>query len=34
MPALDQVHRHIEDNFEQHLERTKTFVRQPSISCL
>jgi acetylornithine deacetylase/succinyl-diaminopimelate desuccinylase-like protein len=33
MPALDQIHRHIEENFEQHLERTKAFVRQPSISA-
>lgn len=33
MSALERVHQHIEENFGQHLERTKALVRQPSISA-
>jgi acetylornithine deacetylase/succinyl-diaminopimelate desuccinylase-like protein len=31
--ALERIHRHIDDNFEEHLERVKRLVRQPSISA-
>ncbi|MFP5502743.1 MAG: M20/M25/M40 family metallo-hydrolase, partial [Candidatus Sericytochromatia bacterium] len=31
--ALARVHRHIDDQFETHLERVRAFLRQPSISA-
>jgi len=31
--ALEKVHGHIEGHFDEHLERVKAFVRQPSISA-
>jgi acetylornithine deacetylase/succinyl-diaminopimelate desuccinylase-like protein len=33
MSVVERVHRDIEGDFEGHLERTKAFVRQPSISA-
>jgi acetylornithine deacetylase/succinyl-diaminopimelate desuccinylase-like protein len=33
MAAREKIHGHIEDHFDQHLERVKAFVRQPSISA-
>ncbi|MCP4537287.1 MAG: M20/M25/M40 family metallo-hydrolase [Chloroflexi bacterium] len=33
MATLKQIHQHIDENFDEHLERTKAFVRQPSISA-
>ncbi len=33
MSALEKVHGHIEGHFDEHLERVKDFVRQPSISA-
>ena len=33
MTALERVQQHIEENFGQHLERTKALVMQPSISA-
>jgi len=33
MSALDRIHRHLDENFDRHLERTRAFVRQPSISA-
>jgi acetylornithine deacetylase/succinyl-diaminopimelate desuccinylase-like protein len=33
MSTLDAIHTHIEQHFDEHLEHTKIFVRQPSISA-
>jgi acetylornithine deacetylase/succinyl-diaminopimelate desuccinylase-like protein len=33
MSALEQIHHHIDEHFDEHLERVKAFVRQPSISA-
>ena len=33
MSALKRIYQHIEEHFDEHLERTKTLVRQPSISA-
>jgi acetylornithine deacetylase/succinyl-diaminopimelate desuccinylase-like protein len=33
MSTLNQVHQQIEEDFDQHLERTRALVRQPSISA-
>ena len=33
LPALERVHRHIEEQFDAHLGRTRDFLRQPSISA-
>jgi acetylornithine deacetylase/succinyl-diaminopimelate desuccinylase-like protein len=33
MTSLERIYQDIEDDFEGHLERTKRFVRQPSISA-
>jgi len=30
---LEQIQQHIQDHFDEHLERTRNFVRQPSISA-
>jgi hypothetical protein len=32
-PALARVHRYIDTRFDAHLERTRAFLRQPSISA-
>jgi acetylornithine deacetylase/succinyl-diaminopimelate desuccinylase-like protein len=33
MSSLARIQQHIEDHFDEHLERTRSFVRQPSISA-
>jgi len=33
MSALNRINRHLDENFDRHLERTRAFVRQPSISA-